>query len=74
MIDSTGQRYTPLPQASTVYLNSYGRGQHGDLSMEDMIPADGSNKSVPLIFDVPSTARNLYLLVGNSSKGWAIGQ
>jgi hypothetical protein len=40
--------------------------------MEDPIPSDGGNKSVPLIFDVPPSARPLYLLVGDSSAGWPI--
>ena len=72
LVDGSGKRYAPLPQISTAYLNAYGRGQHGDLSMEDMIPSDGGNKSVPLIFDVPPSARPLYLLVGDSSVGWPI--
>lgn len=74
LVDGAGNRYAPLPQISTVYLNTYGRGQHGDLSMEDPIPSDGGNKSVPLIFDVPASARPLYLLVGDSSVGWQIAQ
>jgi hypothetical protein len=72
LVDGSGKRYAPLPRISTAYLNTYGRGQHGDLSMEDPIPSDGGNKSVPLIFDVPPSARPLYLLVGDSSKGWPI--
>jgi hypothetical protein len=72
LVDGSGKRYAPLPQISTAYLNTYGRGQHGDLSMEDAIPSDGGNKSVPLIFDVPPSARPLYLLVGDSSAGWPI--
>jgi hypothetical protein len=72
LVDGSGNRYAPLPQISTAYLNTYGRGQHGDLSMEDMIPSDGGNKSVPLIFDVPPSARPLYLLVGDSPAGWPI--
>ncbi len=72
LVDGSGKRYAPLPQISTAYLNTYGRGQHGDLSMEDPIPSDGGNKSVPLIFDVPPSARPLYLLVGDSSVGWPI--
>jgi tetratricopeptide repeat protein len=74
LVDGAGNRYTPLPPVSTAYLNSYGRGQHGDLSMEDTIPADGGNKSVPLIFDVPASARSLYLVVGGSEAGWPVGQ
>jgi hypothetical protein len=72
LVDGAGKRYAPLPQLSTAYLNTYGRGQHGDLSMEDVIPSDGGNKSVPLIFDVPPGAHPLYLLVGNSPLGWSI--
>jgi hypothetical protein len=72
LVDGASNRYAPLPQISTIYLNTYGRGQHGDLSMEDPIPSDGGNKSVPLIFDVPPSARPLYLLVGDSSVGWQI--
>jgi hypothetical protein len=74
LVDGAGNRYAPLPHISTAYLNTYGRGQHGDLSMEDPIPSDGGNKSVPLIFDVPPSARPLYLLVGDSSVGWQIVQ
>jgi len=72
LVDGSGKRYAPLPKISTAYLNTYGRGQHGDLSLEDPIPSDGGNKSVPLIFDVPPSARPLYLLVGDSSVGWPI--
>jgi len=72
LVDGSGKRYAPLPQLSTAYLTTYGRGQHGDLSMEDPIPSDGGNKSVPLIFDVPPTARPLYLLVGDAPMGWPI--
>jgi hypothetical protein len=74
LVDAQGHRYQPLPAASTEYLNSYSRGEHGDLSMEDPIPSDGGNKSVPIIFDVPATARGLYLLIGDGSAGWAIGE
>jgi hypothetical protein len=72
LVDGAGTRYSPLPHISTAYLNSYGRGQHGDLSMEDPIPPDGGNKSVPLIFDVPPNARPLYLLAGDSQVGWPV--
>ena len=74
VVDRDGNRYLPLPAVSTAYLDAYGRGQRGDLSMEDAIPADGGNKSVPLIFDVPASARGLTLLVKGETKGWAIGQ
>jgi hypothetical protein len=72
LVDAQGNRYLPLPAASTAYLSSYGRGQRGDLSMEDPIPADGGNKSVPLIFDVPQRAQDLYLFVGEIPAGWVV--
>ncbi|MBK9710929.1 MAG: hypothetical protein IPO81_06255 [Kouleothrix sp.] len=72
VVDREGNRYAPLPAASTAYLDSYGRGQRGDLSMEDAIPPDGGNKSVPLIFDIPQGARDLSLVVKGAPKGWAI--
>jgi hypothetical protein len=74
LVDGSGKRYAPLPQISTAYLTTYGRGQHGDLSMEDPIPSDGGNKSIPLIFDVPPSARPLYLLIGDNPLGWQIIQ
>jgi len=74
LVDQTGTRYPPLPAVSTAYLKAYGRGQRGDLSMEDPIPADGGNKSVPLIFDVPERARDLYLVVKDSDAGWPVRQ
>jgi hypothetical protein len=74
LVDQAGTRYPPLPAISTAYLNAYGRGQRGDLSMEDPIPADGGNKSVPLIFDVPESARTLYLVVKDSDAGWPVRQ
>jgi hypothetical protein len=74
VIDGEGRRYLALPAASTAYLDAYGRGQRGDLSMEDAIPADGGIKSVPLIFDIPEGAQDLYLVVGDSDAGWPIGQ
>lgn len=74
LVDRAGERYAPLPTASTAYLNVYGRGQRGDLSLEDQIPADGGNKSVPLIFDVPANTGDLYLVVKGNTAGWPIRQ
>jgi hypothetical protein len=74
VVDRDGKRYQPLAAVSTAYLDAYGRGQHGDLSMEDQIPADGGNKSVPLIFDVPANARGLTLMVKGAPLGWKVGE
>lgn len=73
LADARGRSFTPQPALSSAYLAAYGRGQHGDLSMDDMIPADGSNKSVPLIFDIPLDARDLTLLIAGTAEGWPVG-
>lgn len=72
MVDSRGNRYLPVPGASTVYLNTYGRGSHGDLSFEEVIPPGIGNVSVPVIFDVPANAQDLMLFLGESSAGWPV--
>lgn len=73
LVDRAGNRYLPQPAISTAYLAVYGRGQRGDLSMEDAIPSDGGNKSIPLIFDIPAAARDLRLLVRGGIAGWPVG-
>jgi hypothetical protein len=73
LVDHQGARYRALAGASSAFLDTYGRGQRGDLSMEEPIPEGGGNVSVPIIFDVPETARALRLYVGGSALGWPIG-
>jgi len=70
--DDRGNRYAPMPSASTTYLATYGRGQSGDVSFDEPLPADAGNLSVPIIFDVPPDARGLQIVVGNDSTGWAV--
>lgn len=72
MVDSRGNRYLPVSGASTVYLNTYGRGSHGDLSFEEVIPPGIGNVSVPVIFDVPVNAQDLMLFLGESPAGWPV--
>jgi hypothetical protein len=72
LVDTRGQRYLALSAASTIYLNTYGRGQRGDFSMEEDIPPSGGVYSVPLIFDVPTSAAGLTLHVGTMPAGWLI--
>lgn len=74
LVDRAGKRYPANPAISSAYLAAYGRGQHGDLSMEEAIPADGGNKSIPLIFDVPPDARDLRLLVQGAPASWPVGR
>jgi hypothetical protein len=73
LVDAQGNSYQPVPAASTAFLATYGRGQRGDLSMEEEIPNGGGNVSVPLIFDVPPTARGLTLRVSGAPVGWPVG-
>ncbi len=61
-----------LAIASTIYLNTYGRGQRGDLSLEEEIPPGGGNVSVPLLFEVPSNMRSFTLHMGDEPLGWPI--
>lgn len=72
LVDADGRSYAPDPALSAAYLAEYGRGLRGDLSMDDLIPADGGNKSIPLIFDLPAGARGLTLTVQGAPFGWLV--
>ncbi|NTV63972.1 MAG: hypothetical protein HGA65_10610 [Oscillochloris sp.] len=73
LVDSDGRQYRPTPKASTAYLALYKRGEHGDLALEDRLTAHSGMRSVPILFDVPSDADGLMLIIANSgSAGWAI--
>lgn len=74
LTDAVGNRYTPLPAASSAFLGAYGLGQAGVLSMESAIPAGGGLVSVPVIFDIPIGARGLILSVGSGGGMWKIGE
>lgn len=73
LVDGQGNRYAPIPAASTAYLQAYGEGQAGVVSMESSIAPGDVVASVPLIFDVPEAARNLQLTVNQASAGWSVG-
>lgn len=72
LTDSHGNRYSPVTGASTTYLNTYGRGSHGDLSLEEAVPAGIGNVSIPVIFDVPADAQGLMFFIGDSPAGWPV--
>jgi hypothetical protein len=72
IVDAAGNRYEPALEASDAYLNTYGRGQVGDLSLREAIPPGAGNVSIPLIFDIPVGARDLYLVVSGDNKGWRL--
>ena len=71
LFDQDRRRYLARPGASTVYLETYGRGRFGDFSAEDLLPPSG-NLSVPLIFDVPQDTGVLNLRVGAANAGWSV--
>lgn len=72
-VASEGERYTPLPQASSRYLEAHGRGQAGDLALEDAIPPGGGLVTVPLLFDLPASTQQGILLFGPyADSGWQI--
>jgi hypothetical protein len=73
LVDSRGRRYSPTPNVSTAYLALYGRGQHGDLALEDDLAPSSGMRSVPILFDVPTNATGLVLTVrDNGATGWPI--
>ncbi|MEI7772917.1 MAG: hypothetical protein WCI67_23205, partial [Chloroflexales bacterium] len=73
IVDSKGRRYSPAPNVSTAYLALYGRGQHGDLALEDDLAPSSGMRSVPILFDVPASATGLVLTIrNNGSLGWPI--
>jgi hypothetical protein len=73
LIDGQGRLYYPIEGASSAYLSAYGRGQVGDLALEDDIPAGGGSVSVPLLFDVAPDVNELFLTMGQqATQGWQI--
>lgn len=69
LIDDAGRRYAADPALSSSYLDTYGRGLRGDLSLEDPLPVGGGYYSVPILFDVPQSARGLRLALGDGTDG-----
>lgn len=73
--DAQGRVYNALPQASTAYLNLYGRGLAADLSHEDAVPADNLIRSIPILFDVEPDATNVkFFARSNPDQGWLVLQ
>lgn len=65
--DEMGQRYRPLPSASTNYLEQFGRGVYGDLALEDRFTPQSGLRSVPVLFELPRNRKPLRLWVGDDS-------
>jgi hypothetical protein len=73
LVDEDGQRYQPVVGASSAYLDTYGRGMHGDYALEDQIPPTSGMFSVPLLFDVDPNASELILTMGeDANQGWPV--
>jgi hypothetical protein len=73
LVDEQGQRYRPVAGASSAYLDTYGRGMHGDLALEDQIPPTSGMFSVPLLFDVDPNVSELILTMGqDTAQGWPV--
>jgi hypothetical protein len=71
--DAQGRRYNPLPGASSAFLGAYGRGQYGDLALEDEIEPQSGMRTIPVLFDVPLDASGMALsLAGAGGAGWPI--
>jgi hypothetical protein len=71
--DAQGRVYTASPQASTAYVDTFGRGVVADQSMEDQLPADGGTRSVPIMFDVPNDATGLtFFAASNPAQGFVV--
>jgi hypothetical protein len=71
LTDSLQRRYAPLPNASSIYLATYGR-EYGDQTLEEPFAAQSGMLSIPLIFDVPPDADGLMLTLRGSGPGWPI--
>jgi hypothetical protein len=73
LVDDQGRSYRPEPGVSRMYLDLYGRGQRGELALEEAIGPDGWLRSVPLLFDVPQDATGLFLIMGRQlNAGWPV--
>ncbi|PDV98638.1 hypothetical protein [Candidatus Chloroploca asiatica] len=73
--DDQERTYSPVPQASTIYLTLYQRGQHGDLALEEPLEPASGMRSIPILFDVPLEASGLRLTTPSSGgAGWPIGE
>ncbi|GAB4122795.1 MAG: hypothetical protein Fur005_07780 [Roseiflexaceae bacterium] len=72
LVDDQGRRYPVQASASATYLVTYGRGQVGDLSVNEPVPAGAGILSIPLIFDLPGNARGLQLVIGDGGSGWPV--
>lgn len=71
LTDSLQRSYTPLPNASSIYLATYGR-EFGDQALEEPFAAQSGMLSIPLLFDVPPDADGFTLTLRNSGPGWPI--
>ncbi|NJL05076.1 MAG: hypothetical protein HC911_09255 [Chloroflexaceae bacterium] len=68
--DAQGRVYFPSPEASAAYRAS---GGVADISLGDVIPADGVTRSLPLVFDTaPDASGLLFFAPSNPDQGWLV--
>ena len=68
--DAQGRVHNALPELSNALVQ---RGVNADVGMQDAVPANGSDTSMYLVFDVPKDATDLTLFArGNPAQGWKL--
>lgn len=71
-IDAQGRRYRAEVDLSRAYLDAFGRGVRGDISLAEVIPGAGVSVSVPVVFDVPADAGGVRVVIGDDDAGWQV--
>jgi hypothetical protein len=71
-IDAQGRRYRAEVGLSRAYLDAFGRGVRGDISLAEVIPGAGVSVSVPVVFDVPADAGGVRVVIGDDDAGWQV--
>ncbi len=71
-IDAQGRRYRAEVDLSRSYLDAFGRGVRGDISLTEVIPGAGVSVSVPVIFDLPADAVGVRVVIGDDDAGWQV--
>lgn len=71
LTDNLQRTYTPLPNASSIYLATYGP-EYGEQALEQPFAAQSGMVSIPLLFDVPPDAAGFTLTLRSGGPGWPI--
>jgi hypothetical protein len=71
-IDAQGRRFRAEVDLSRAYLDAFGRGMRGDISLAEVIPGAGVSASVPVVFDLPADTIGARVVIGNDDTGWQV--